>query len=81
MDSFLIFVLVGLLAGWLAGRIMKNHRIGLLGSLIIGILGAMIGGYIFEIIGLETTGLIGMAVSALVGALLLLYAIQALNRL
>jgi uncharacterized membrane protein YeaQ/YmgE (transglycosylase-associated protein family) len=81
MDSFLVYVIVGLLAGWLASRIMKNHRVGILGSLILGVLGAMVGGYIFEFIGLETNSLLGIAISALVGSIALLSLIQAFNRI
>lgn len=81
MDSFLVYVIVGLLAGWLASRIMKNNRVGILGSLILGVLGAMVGGYIFEFIGLETDSLLAIAISALVGSIALLAVIQAFNRI
>ena len=51
MDSFL-FLLVGLVAGWLAGQIMKGKRFGLVGNLVVGVIGAFIGGYVLGLLGI-----------------------------
>ena len=80
-DNFLYFILIGLVAGWLAGRIMKGRGYGLFGNLVIGVVGAFIGAYIFEFIGLSTSGPIGLLVSAVVGAIALLYIIQLIKRM
>ena len=66
-------LLVGLLAGFLAGKIMKGKAFGLVGDLVVGVLGAIVGSWLFRQLGLETYGLLGSIVVALVGALLLLF--------
>ena len=81
MDSFLVFLVVGMLAGWLAGKVIKNYRLGLLGSLVIGVLGAMLGGFILEFMGISSGGLAGTFISALVGAIVLLLVIQSFRKI
>jgi uncharacterized membrane protein YeaQ/YmgE (transglycosylase-associated protein family) len=73
-------LLVGLIAGWLAGKIMKGSGYGLLGDLVVGILGAVIGGWIFGLLGIGTWGLVGSIIVALVGALILLYVVRMVKR-
>jgi uncharacterized membrane protein YeaQ/YmgE (transglycosylase-associated protein family) len=73
-------LLVGLIAGWLAGKIMKGGGFGLVGDLIVGIVGAIIGGWLFGLLGIATWGFIGNIVMALVGALILLYVIRLVKR-
>ncbi|MEW8029479.1 MAG: GlsB/YeaQ/YmgE family stress response membrane protein [Candidatus Thiodiazotropha sp.] len=70
--SVLAFLLVGMVAGWLAGLIMKGHGYGLLGNLLLGILGALIGGYLFEFFAVDTSGLIASLITATAGAILVL---------
>ena len=70
------FLIIGLVAGWLAGQIMKGKGFGLLGNLIVGCIGAVLGGYLFGLLGISTYGLIGSLVTALAGALILLWIIQ-----
>jgi uncharacterized membrane protein YeaQ/YmgE (transglycosylase-associated protein family) len=75
----LIFVLiVGLAAGWLAGKIMKGKGFGLVGDLIVGVVGAVIGNWIFIMLGFSVygNGLIGSILVALIGALILLFAVR-----
>jgi uncharacterized membrane protein YeaQ/YmgE (transglycosylase-associated protein family) len=75
----LIFVLiVGLVAGWLAGKIMKGKGFGLVGDLIVGVVGAVIGNWIFILLGFSVygNGLIGSIIVALIGALILLFAVR-----
>lgn len=74
-DSLLWFLLIGLIAGWLAGQIMKGRGFGLLGNLIVGMLGALLGGFFFRLLGLPTYGLLGSLVTAVVGAIVLLFLI------
>jgi len=69
-------ILIGILAGWLAGQIMKGRGFGLLGDLIVGIIGSLLGGFLFGLLGLYTYGLIGRLVMAVVGALVLLFLIR-----
>lgn len=81
MIDLIYYILIGLAAGWLAAQILKERRIGLLGSLVIGVVGAIIGAYIFEFLGISFGGLIGNLVSALVGAIVLLYIIRAIRKM
>ena len=74
------FLLVGLIAGWLAGMIMKGGGYGVLGDIILGIVGAIIGGYVFGLLGIATYGLIGSIVTALVGAIILIAIVRMIKR-
>jgi uncharacterized membrane protein YeaQ/YmgE (transglycosylase-associated protein family) len=76
MLDLIYFLLIGLAAGWLAGKIMKGHSFGLLGNLIVGVIGAFLGGFLFRLLGLLTIGLLGSLVSATVGAIVLLFILQ-----
>lgn len=67
------FVLIGVAAGAIAGRLMRGHGFGPLGNLAVGILGAVIGGMLFSLLRIEAVGLIGSLVTAVVGACLLLF--------
>jgi len=75
------FILIGLAAGWLAGKITKGHGFGLFGNIGIGILGSLLGGFLFRLLGLSAYGLIGSLVMALAGALVLLWLLQFIKKL
>jgi uncharacterized membrane protein YeaQ/YmgE (transglycosylase-associated protein family) len=70
------FLIIGVIAGWLSGKLMRGHGFGLVGDLVVGILGALIGGFIFRFLGVTSFGLIGSLVSATVGAIVLLWLIR-----
>ena len=76
MLDLIYFLLIGLAAGWLAGKIMKGRSFGLLGNLVIGVIGAVLGGFLFRLVGLATIGLLGSLISATVGAIVLLFILQ-----
>lgn len=78
--NLLIFLCIGILAGWLAGKIMKGSGFGLLGDMVVGVIGAFVGGWLFGQLGIATWGLAGLLVTALVGALVLLFLIRLLKR-
>jgi uncharacterized membrane protein YeaQ/YmgE (transglycosylase-associated protein family) len=69
--DLLWFLLIGLIAGWLAGKIMKGSGYGVLGDLVLGIIGAMVGGHVFGWLGIAAGGFIGSVIVATVGAVLL----------
>jgi uncharacterized membrane protein YeaQ/YmgE (transglycosylase-associated protein family) len=79
-QNLILFLLVGLVAGWLAGRIMKGKGFGLVGDLVVGVIGAFIGVWLFGLLGISSGGLLGLLVAALVGALVLLYVIRMVKR-
>ena len=75
--NLLLFLLIGLVAGWLAGRIMRGHGFGALGNIAVGMVGAVLGGLLFGALGLEPeASAIGQLVSATVGAVLLLFVVD-----
>ena len=74
------FLVIGVLAGWMAGKLMKGRGFGLLGNMVVGVLGAVAGGFLFRLFGLEAHGFIGSLVTALVGAVVLLFVIGALRK-
>lgn len=78
--SIFSFLLVGLIAGWLAGKIMKGGGFGLLGNLVIGVIGAVIGGYLFSFLGISYGGFLGSVATALIGAIVLLYLIRLIKK-
>ena len=69
-------ICIGILAGFLAGKIMRGRGFGLLGDLIVGIVGSLLGGYIFGALGIHSAGLVGALVTATVGAIVLLFLIR-----
>ena len=71
-------IVIGILAGWLAGKIMRGKGFGVLMDLVIGIVGSLIGGFVFGLLGLYAYGLIGSVVVATAGAVMLLYLVRRL---
>ena len=80
IESIIYFVVVGVVAGFLAGKIMKGKGYGFIGNLAVGIVGAVIGGFVFGLLGLSSYGIIGSIVSALVGAIILIWIIGKLKK-
>jgi uncharacterized membrane protein YeaQ/YmgE (transglycosylase-associated protein family) len=75
--SWLILILVGLVAGWLAGKIVQGSGFGLIGDIVIGIVGALIAGWLLPRLGLFIGGdIIGAIINATIGAVLLLVVIR-----
>ena len=66
------FLVIGLVAGWLAGRLMKGQGFGLVGNLVLGVVGAFVGGFALRMIGFAAVGLVGELVTATLGAVMLL---------
>ncbi len=74
------WIIVGLIAGWLAGQFMKGGGYGVLGDIIVGIIGAFIGGFIFSyLMPGSSAGLIGSIVVAFIGAVVLIAILRALT--
>jgi len=75
ITGLFVFIFIGALAGWLAGTVMKDGGLGLLGNSIIGIVGGVAGVFFFRLLVITAGGFIGSMVTAIVGAVLLLYAV------
>ncbi len=79
--EFLWFIVVGLIAGWLAGLVMKGGGYGILGNIVIGVIGALIGGWVFGLLGLGAGGgMIGSILVAFVGAVILIFLARLIKR-
>ncbi len=79
--GLLSWIVVGLIAGWLAGQVMKGGGYGILADIVLGILGAIVGGWIFGALGLwPGAGIIGSIVVAFVGAIVLVWITRLLRR-
>ena len=80
MENFIWFILLGALAGWIAGTLSKGRGFGLIGNIIVGIIGAVIGGWVFGYLGIHSDGIIGSLVTAVIGALILIGIVSLLSR-
>ncbi len=78
--EILVFLLIGGIAGWLAGTIIKGRGFGLVGNIVVGIVGAVVGGLLFDFLGVRSGGFIGSIITATLGAVILLYGAQLLNK-
>lgn len=79
--SLLWFLIVGVIAGWLAGKLVKGGGFGLIGNLVIGVVGALIGGFLFSTLGVSAgSGLIGSILVATIGAVVLLFLVNFIKR-
>ena len=79
--SFLAWIVVGLIAGWLAGQVMKGGGYGTVADIILGLLGGVLGGWIFEKLGVSVgSGMIGSIIVAFIGAVILVGITRLLKR-
>ncbi len=81
LESLFVILLVGGIAGWLAGLIVKGYGYGLLGNIVVGIVGAFVAGLILPRLGLTiSTGIAGAIIHSTVGAVILLFLIRLIKR-
>jgi len=73
MGYFIYWIVVGLIAGWLAGQVMKGGGYGMIADILLGILGGFVGGWVFGLLGLHAGGPIGSIVVAFIGAVILVW--------
>jgi uncharacterized membrane protein YeaQ/YmgE (transglycosylase-associated protein family) len=79
--GFLAWVVVGLIAGWLAGKLMQGGGYGIFADIILGILGGILGGWIFGLLGIGAGGgMIGSIIVAFIGAVILVGISRLLKR-
>jgi uncharacterized membrane protein YeaQ/YmgE (transglycosylase-associated protein family) len=79
-ESILAWIIIGAIAGWLAGVLVKGYGFGLIGNIIVGILGAGVAGLLAPRLGLYTESTGGNIVAAVLGALILLFIIGLARR-
>ena len=81
MTGLLWFLIIGAIAGWLAGKFMRGAGFGLLGDIVVGIIGAVLGGWLFGVLGVSLGGgLLGSLIVAFIGAVLLLFLVRLIRR-
>jgi uncharacterized membrane protein YeaQ/YmgE (transglycosylase-associated protein family) len=79
--NFLEWIVVGLIAGWLAGKVMKGGGYGVLVDIILGILGGLLGGWLFGMLGIwHGGGIIGSIIVAFIGAVILVAITRLIKR-
>lgn len=81
VEGLIILLIVGAVAGWLAGVIMKGFGFGLIGNIIVGIVGAAIASWLFPRFGISLgAGIVGSIIAATIGAIILLFIIGLVKR-
>lgn len=80
MTGFLAFLFIGLLAGWLAGKIMHGGGFGLVGNLVVGTVGALVGGFIAQMGDVRVYGFAGRVGAATLGAVVLLWLLKYIKK-
>jgi uncharacterized membrane protein YeaQ/YmgE (transglycosylase-associated protein family) len=79
--EFVWFILIGLVAGWLAGQLMKGGGFGVVGDIVVGVVGALLGGFLFRTLGVSSGGgLIGAIIVATIGAVVLIILLRLIKR-
>ena len=79
--SIIIWLIIGAIAGWLAGLLVKGGGFGLIGDIVVGIIGGFIGGWLAGVLGITIgSGMIASIVTAVIGAVILLVIVRALKR-
>jgi len=80
VSGLIWWIVVGLIAGWLAGKVMKGGGYGVVMDIILGIAGAILGGWVFGLIGIHAGGIIGSIVVAFIGAVILVWITRLLKK-
>jgi uncharacterized membrane protein YeaQ/YmgE (transglycosylase-associated protein family) len=78
--NILIWIVSGIIAGWLAGLVVKGRGFGLVGDLVIGLLGGVVGGWLAGYVGLQPVNWLGNILVAAFGGVVLVVVIRALRR-
>jgi uncharacterized membrane protein YeaQ/YmgE (transglycosylase-associated protein family) len=81
LEALIVLIIVGAIAGWLAGIIVKGMGFGLVGNIIVGIVGAFIGSWLLGYLGVHIGGgFVGSIINATIGAVILLFVISLVKR-
>jgi len=81
LSTIIIWLVIGAIAGWLAGLIVKGYGFGVIGNIIVGIIGSVIGGWLFGAFAVAPgTGIIGSIIAATIGAVILLLLLRLVSR-
>ena len=78
--SLVWFLLIGGVAGWLAGMFMKGRSFGIVMNVVVGVVGAVVGGFLFGLLGFAAVNTIGSLITAFVGSVMLLFVVSKLKK-
>ena len=78
--SVIWYIIIGIVSGFIAGKIMRGGGFGLLINLLVGIIGGLLGGWVFGLLGIATGGILGSLITSVVGAVLLLWIVSLFRR-
>lgn len=76
VSSVIWYLIIGAVAGWLAGTFVKGRGFGLWADIVVGIIGAFIGGFALSIFGIRMTGIVGDLITSTIGAVVLLLIVR-----
>ncbi|HDL64342.1 MAG TPA: GlsB/YeaQ/YmgE family stress response membrane protein [Proteobacteria bacterium] len=79
--NIVVFLIVGLVAGWLASALIRGRGLGLIGDIVIGVIGAFLGGFLLGLFGIFAGGIVGLIIQSFIGAVVLLIIIKALRKI
>lgn len=80
----IVFLIIGGIAGWLAGLLIRGRGFGIIGDIVVGVVGAFIGGFLLTAVGLAAlfgAGIIGSIIVAVIGAVVLLFIIKLIKKI
>lgn len=80
LEGIIIFLIIGGIAGWLAGLVVRGRGLGVAGNIVVGIVGAFIAGWLLPGLNLGLTGILGSIIYAAIGAIILLVIIMLIRR-
>ncbi len=80
LETLIIFLAIGAIAGWLAGVIVKGYGFGLIGNMVVGVIGSFVGGWLMNYFGFAHGGALGLLAGATVGAVILLFLLRLVRR-
>lgn len=78
--GFICSILIGIVAGFIASKIMKGKGMGFILNLIVGVVGGVLGGSVFRLLGLEWNGIIGSLITSTIGAIILLWLLSLIQK-
>jgi uncharacterized membrane protein YeaQ/YmgE (transglycosylase-associated protein family) len=80
LQSLVLFLVLGALAGWISGLITKGSGFGVAGNIIVGIIGAFLGGFVFGLLGISAHSFIGQLLFAVAGALIFVWLLRFIKK-
>ena len=81
LEAIIIWLIIGAIAGWAAGQIVKGYGFGLIGNIVVGIVGAVIAGWLLQQLGiLIGGGILAAIINAIIGAVILLVLVGLIRR-